>query len=149
MRRIEDLPLVLAGRIVLLGIDEQGTAEQVVPGGFGFHDHRQVVLEAGTHVYTRSVAGTFGQVVLHPGPQGIELVSRERAVDGTPGDIGTGGRLIDDETVHGRTAGTLTSLHDQSSGIGQLTLIALDRRLDQLGDAQVVKYGIGCLRHQT
>src|SRR5690606_27646219 len=65
----------------------------------------------------------------HPGPQGIELVSRERAVDGTPGDIGTGGRLIDDETVHGRTAGTLTSLHDQSSGIGQLTLIALDRQI--------------------
>src|SRR5690606_2753421 len=76
VRRIEDLPLVLAGRIVLLGIDEQGTAEQVVPGGFGFHRNRQVLLVAGTHVYTRSVAGTFSPVVLHSAPQGIQLVSR-------------------------------------------------------------------------
>src|SRR5690606_40697986 len=50
VHRVQDLPLVLAGRIVGVRADEKGVGEQIVPGGLGGDLHRQVVLFGGANV---------------------------------------------------------------------------------------------------
>src|SRR5690606_3345865 len=87
---VEDLPLFAAGRVVLGRVDEQATAEQVLPGGLGDHLDRQVVLGGSAYVNVGDEVLLGVVERLDARPQGIELVGRELAVDRAPGD-GTGG----------------------------------------------------------
>lgn len=144
---IEDLPLVLAGRVVLLRLDEQATAEQILPGGSGGHLHRQVVSLGGTYMNmgNEMVLGVVER--FHAGPQRIELVGRERTVDVAPGDRVLGARLFDDETVDRRTAGAMAGTYDQRAVGGQFALTAANGFFYQLGGADIGVHGVVGLRH--
>ncbi|MNO64598.1 hypothetical protein D3C76_553300 [compost metagenome] len=144
---VENLPLVAADRVVLLGIDEQLTAEQVLPGGGGGHLDRQVVLLGGTymHVGNEVVLGVVEG--LDAIPQGIELVGRERTVDRAPGDIVLAARFFDDETVDRRAAGAVAGTYDQRAVVGQFAFPAADGFFDQLGNADIGVHGFVGLRH--
>src|SRR5690606_12387475 len=144
---VEHLPLVLAGRIVGVRIDEQLTTELVLPGGLGGHLHRQVVLAGGPHMHVGDDM-ILGIVEGHHAvPERIGLVGRERTVDGTPGDLGAGARFVDDETVGRRTSGAMTGANHQRAIRSQFTLAAAQRFLDQLGSADIGVNSRVTLRH--
>src|SRR5690606_35750669 len=132
---VEHLPLVPAGRVVLLGIDEQLAAEEVLPSRGGGHLHRQVVgfggayMNVGNEVILGLIEG-FDAV-----PEGIELVGGERTVDRTPGDVALAALLFDDEAIDGRTAGTMPSPDDERAVGGQFAFAAFDGLFNQLGSA--------------
>ena len=138
MRRVQDLPFFLAARIVFFRADEHGVGEQVVPRGLRSHFYRQVMIRIGTHVKVGNEAVAFCGSSRNAIPQGVKLVSGEGAVDGTPMNVLAGARLVDDVTVHGGTAGTVTGFHHQGAGVGQAAFVTLNSHFYQLGWAEVV-----------
>src|SRR5690606_6739112 len=145
---VEHLPLVPAGRVVLLGIDEQLTAEEVLPGRGGGHLHRQVVgfggayMNVGNEVILGLVEG-FDAV-----PEGIELVGGERTVDRTPGDGIPGARFFDDIAIGWRTTGPVSGFDNERAIGGQFTFPTLDGFFDQSSGADINGHGVNSLRHE-
>ena len=146
-RRVDDLPLGLAGRVVLLGSDEQAAAEQVVPGGGGGHLDRQVVAGIGTYMYMGNEAVALGNIGLDTLPQGVEHCRLDRAVDRTPGDLRFGAGLLDDEAVGRGAAGAVTGFHHQRAVVGQLALTALNGLFNKFSSTDVSVHIDVCLRH--
>jgi hypothetical protein len=99
-RGVQHFPFLASSRVVLFRVDEQATAEQVVPGGFRGHFHGQVVAVVRPYVNMGNEVVTLCHVATYPLPQRIELVGREFAVDWAPGNGIVGGRLIYDKAVH-------------------------------------------------
>src|SRR5690554_5694253 len=120
---VEDLPFLLVGRVVGVRADEQVAAEQVLPGGFGGHLHRQVVLGVRANVYVRDKLVFFSDVGFNTVPQGVELVGVERAVDRAPVDVVGGAGLLNDKTVHGRPAGALAGGNHQGTVCRKLAFL--------------------------
>ncbi|MNQ59764.1 hypothetical protein D3C85_740250 [compost metagenome] len=144
---VEHLPLVLAERVVGWRVDEQLTAEQVLPGRGGGHLDRQVVLFGGAHMDMGNEAVLVLAESLDAIPQGIELVGGEWTVDRTPGDLRLGARLLHDEAISRRTTSAVTGAHDQGAAGSQLALTAADGFFDQLCSADVGVHGVVSLRH--
>ncbi|MCY1276848.1 hypothetical protein D9M69_271470 [compost metagenome] len=146
---VEHLPLGLAGRVVGFRVDEQLAAEQVLPGGLGGHLHRQVVFggRAYMDVGNEVVLGVVER--LDTGPQGIELVCRELAVDRTPADGLGGTRLVDDEAVGRRATGAVAGADHQRAVGRQLAFAAAKGLFDQLGGTDIGVHGGVGLRHES
>ena len=145
---VEHLPLITASRVVLLRVDEQATAKQVLPGSLGGHLHGQVVVFGRTYMYVGNevllcVVERFNTV-----PQGIELVGRELTVDRAPGDGSRSGRLVNDETIDWRAAGAVTGANNQRAGIGKLALTATQSFFYQIINTQIGVHGVIGLRHE-
>ena len=138
VRGVQDLPLFLAARVVLLRADEHGVGEQVVPRGLRGHFYGQVMISVGAHVQVGDKGISVGHGDTDTIPEGVELVSGERTVDGAPVDVLAGAGLINDVAVHGGTAGAMTGFHYQGAGIGQAAFVALNSQFYQLGRAEVV-----------
>ncbi|MDT4796953.1 hypothetical protein FQZ97_295490 [compost metagenome] len=147
VRRVDDLPFLAGLRVVLFRIDEQATAEQVVPGGLGGHLDGQVMLGIGADVHMGDETLALGHISFDTGPQCIELVRREGTVDVAPGDLGVGARLLNDETICRRTTGAMTGFHYQRTVGGQFTLATADGLFDQLRGADIGVHGVIGLRH--
>ncbi len=73
--RVDDLPGRLGLGIVFGRIDEQATAEQVVPGRLGTHDDGQVVLDISTYMNVGDELITLVQVALTRSHSGANFSS--------------------------------------------------------------------------
>src|SRR3989344_1231398 len=144
---VEHLPLVFVSRVVLLRVDKQATAEQVLPGSGGGHLDWQVVRVGRTYMNVGQEAVLRVGERLYAVPQGIELVSRERTVDCTPVDFRLGTRLLHDEAISRRTTSAMACAYDQRAVGGQLAFTATKSFFDQLGSADVGVHGVVGLRH--
>src|SRR5690606_34495902 len=140
-RHVEDGPLGLAFRVVLLGADEHIAGEQVLPGSFGVGDDRQVmiIVRADVDVGDELVPGA--EVILDPRPEGVEFGGIERLVYRTPVDALFGGGIADDKAIFGGAAGTCAGGDNQSAGVCQFAFATSQSLLDQLGWVKIVKYG--------
>ena len=134
---VEDLPFLLVRGVVAFRADKQVLTEQVLPGGFGGHFHRQVVLGIGTDVDVRNKRILFSDVGFNPVPESVELVGVKRAVDRAPVDIVSGAGLLDDVTVHGRPTGAITGGNHQGTVGSQLAFVTCQSLLDQLCCTQI------------
>ena len=135
---VEDLPLLLVGRVETIRANEQILAEQVLPGGFGGHAYRQVVFRVGADVYLAYKAVFLGDVGFNAIPEGIKLVRVERAVDGAPMDIVRGAGLFDDVAVFRGPACTFTGFDHQGTICGQLAFASFQCQLNQLCCTQII-----------
>ncbi|KPW88154.1 Uncharacterized protein ALO75_01486 [Pseudomonas syringae pv. coryli] len=144
-----DFPLVLASRVVLFGVDEQATAEQIVPRSLGGHLDWQVVRRIGAYMNMGNEALALGEVRADTVPQGVEFLGRELAVDRAPGDGVLSARLFNDETIDRRTASTMACLHNQCASIGQYAFFAGKGFLDQFVGAQIGVHSVVGLRHEV
>src|SRR5690606_26716988 len=130
---VQDLPLFLVLRVVLFRTDEQGVGKQVVPGRLRGDFHGDVMIGVGADVQVRGEAVVLGNKGFDTAPQCIKFFRIECAVDRAPVDVLAGRRLVDDETVHRRTAGAVAGVAYQGAVGRQLAFVALDGQLDQLG----------------
>src|SRR5690554_805714 len=146
-RRVDDLPLGLAGRVVLFRGDEQATAKQVVPGGGGGHFDRQVITGIRTYMYVGDEAVTLGHIGLDTLPQGVEHCRLDRAVDRAPGNLCFGAGLFDDVAVGRGTAGTVTGLHHQRTVVSQFAFATLNGLFNKFSSTDVSVNIDVCLRH--
>src|SRR5690606_33461872 len=134
-------------RVVGFRVDEQLAAEQVLPGSGSDHLHRQVVLfgRADMHMGYEVILGIVEGY--NAVPQGIELVGRERTVDGAPGNLVLGARLFNDIAISRGTTSTVTGADNQRTIGGQFTLAAAKGFFDQLRSTNGGVHGIVGLRH--
>ncbi|KPB78379.1 Uncharacterized protein AC505_5224 [Pseudomonas syringae pv. maculicola] len=147
--RVLDFPLVLASRVVLFRVDEQATAEQIVPRCFGGHLDRQVVRRIGAYMNVGNEALALGKVRTDTVPQSVEFLGGKLAVDRAPGDGVLGARLFNDETIDRRTASTMACLHNQCASVGQYAFVAGKGFLDQFVGAQIGVHSVVDLRHEV
>ncbi len=119
--RVDDLPGRLGLGIVFGRIDEQATAEQVVPGRLGTHDDGQVVLDISTYMNVGDELITLVQVGAYALPQRRELLLRERPVDRPPVNGSARGGFLDNKAINRRTPRAMPRLDDQRAIGGQLS----------------------------
>ena len=137
---VEHFPLRFSRRIVARGPDEHVAGEQAVPGGFGGHLDRKVVLGILAHVQVRHESLALRQIGFDTRPERVEAICAEGAVDRAPGDIVGGARLLDDEAVGGRSAGVAAGGGQQGAAVGERAFAALEGQFDQFRAVQV---GVG------
>src|SRR5690606_24393745 len=135
---VQDLPLFLVLRVVLFRTDEQGVGKQVVPGRLRGDFDSDVMIGVSADVQVRGVSVVLGNKGFDTAPQCIKFFRIECAVDRAPVDVLAGRRLVDDETVHRRTAGAVAGVAHQCAVGRQLAFVALDGQLDQLGGAEII-----------
>ena len=123
---VQDLPLFFVRRVVAFWQDEEVTAKQVLPGSLSGHFYWQIVLRVRADMHLRYEAVVLGQIFFYTLPQGIKLVSVERAVDVAPVDRVFAAWLFNDVFVHRRATCALASFDNQSAVILQFTFAAGD-----------------------
>gem|GEM_PF-3753781 len=137
VRRVQDLPFGVAGRVVRIRTDEEIEPEEILPRQLGGHLHRQVVLRVRSHVNVGDEMLALIQVLGHTVPEGVELIAVEWMVDGSPVDLVPGVVLIDNEAVHRGTASALACFHHQRSVGCQLAFIPYQCQFDEACRAQI------------
>ena len=135
--RVENFPVILARRVVLVRADKQGVGKQVVPGGLGGDFDRDIVSRVSADMQVRGKGVAACNKLLNARPQRIKLRCVKGAVDRAPVDLGGGAGFVNDKPVHRRTAGAVAGVTYQGAVCGQLAFVTLDGQLDELGGTQI------------
>ena len=107
----------MIGQVFRLVLNEQITREQAVPGVLGDDADRHPVGRIGTRITVLHVHVFHLQIGRHALVQGLEILLRDRFVDGAPPDLVVTVDLVDDELVVRRTTRVMPGADNQRSEV--------------------------------